>query len=105
MTIGKFTSDEMQLDGKDNSKNDIRIEIEETIPIFDVNRKSNLVKLLQQAKETMPPPPTKSKFTFENTMEAATKNMELIERFNFRLEEVFASEPTSTIHPKFEFRD
>lgn len=105
MTIGKFTSNKMQLDETDNSTNDMLVEIEETIPIFDVNRKSNLVKLLQQAKESMPPPPTRSKSTFENTIEAANKNIELIAKLNFRLEEVFASEPTSTIHPKFEFRD
>ena len=38
-------------------------------------------------------------------MEAAVANIKLIEEYDFKLENVFSSEPNSTIHPKFEFRD
>ena len=57
---------------------------DDCVPIFDVTRKSRLVKLLEQSINTMPTAPEKSKFSFETTIEAALN---------------------STNQPKFEFRD
>ncbi len=105
MTIGKFVEKEERIGPTIKRTNENKVEIVETIKIFDVNRKSTLVKLLRKAKETMPLPPTKSKFNFENTMEAAEANIQLIEKYHFKIEDVFTSEPDSTIQPKFEFRD
>ena len=53
----------------------------------------------------MPPKPTRSKFIFENTIEAARANMKLIKEHDFNINNIFQSEPDSTIQPKFEFRD
>ena len=53
----------------------------------------------------MPTAPVKSKFAFEPTIEAALTNMKIIEEHGFNLENVFKSEPNSTIQPRFEFRD
>ena len=80
-------------------------EYEDCVPIFDVTRKSRLVKLLERSINTMPTAPVKSKFSFETTIEAALTNMKIIEEHGFNLENVFKSEPNSTIQPKFEFRD
>ena len=54
----------------------------------------------------MPTAPVKSKLAFDTTIEAAMTNMKIIEEHDgFNLENVFKSEPKSTIQRKFEFRD
>ena len=53
----------------------------------------------------MPKKPVKSKFIFENTIEAAQSKIKLFEEFDFSIDNMFKSEPDSTIQPKFVFRD
>ena len=74
-------------------------------PLFQAIKDSRLVRLLRKSITTMPPKPTRSKFIFENTIDAARANMKLIEEHDFNINNIFQSEPDSTIQPKFEFRD
>ena len=82
-----------------------RITKEKVTPLFNVIKSSRLVKLLRKSITTMPKKPVKSKFIFENTIEAAESNMTLIQEYDFNIDNIFKSEPDSTIQPKFEFRD
>ena len=60
---------------------------------------------MKRSINTMPTAPVKSKFAFDTTIDAAMTTMQIIEEHGFNLENVFKSEPNSTIQPKFEFRD
>ena len=82
-----------------------RIKKENVTPLFNAIKSSRLVKLLRKSITTMPKKPVKSKFIFENTIDAAESNMKLIQDHDFNIDNIFKSEPDSTIQPKFEFRD
>ena len=82
-----------------------RMKKENVTPLFNVIKSSRLVKLLRNSITTMPKKPVKSKFIFENTIEAAESNMTLIQEYYFNIDNTFKSEPESTIQPKFKFWD
>ena len=114
MTIGKSTKIENRIEldyvtpsiAMETVVNDDEAEMNsETTPLFQAIKDSKLVRLLRKSITTMPPKPTRSKFIFENTIEAARANMKLIEEHDFNINNIFQSEPDSTIQPKFEFRD
>ena len=114
MTIGKSTNIENQIE-LDYVTPSIAIETvvvddeaemnSGPAPLFQAIKYSKLVRLLRKSITTMPPKPTRSKFIFENTIDAARANMKLIEEHDFKINNIFQSEPDSTIQPKFEFRD
>ena len=81
------------------------IQKENVTPLFNAIKSSRLVQLLRKSITTMPKKPVKSKFIFENTIDAAESNMKLIQEYDFNIDNIFKSEPDSTIQPKFEFRD
>ena len=79
------------------------IQKENVTPLFNTIKSSRLVQLLRKSITTMPKKPVKSKFIFENTIDAAESNMNLIQEYDFNIDNIFKSEPDSTIQPKFEF--
>ena len=115
MTLGELQTTDgnhiMKTTLRRSKENDVpqdvsnRITKEKVTPLFNVIKSSKLVKLLRKSITTMPKKPVKSKFIFENTIKAAESNMTLIKKYDFNIDNVFKSEPNSTIQLKFEFRD
>ena len=88
----------------DKSESQTKLEIPEINQATEIdNNKSTLVKYIRQAINTTPVKPTKSKFAFKTTHEAAKYNCNLIKENQFDIKKVLDQEKTSCTAPSYKF--